>query len=453
MTPSWTKMKDHPEQIRLLRSTARFRVVPAGRRSGKTELVGKRQMILRCMNCHDITSRYYSKFPDPKFFIGAPTRDQVKRIYWQDVKNLTPSWALKKKPNESQLILTFFNNTELHLLGMDRPERAEGSPWDGGVLDEYGNMHEETWPEHVRPALSDRNGTCDFIGVPEGRNHYYELYNKAKSRNAETLRLGLMPEWDTFWWISADILPPSEIRAAREDLDELTYQQEYEASFVNFSGRAYYPFLEQTHCRPLPYDEWGDLILMFDFNTAPGVAVVAQEMILPTIEATPGTGIIGEVYIPRASNTELVTRRLINDWPDHRGRIFVYGDYTGGAKTTAAIMGSDWEIIKRMLREHYGPDRTFFKLKPNPKERARVNAVNSRLMSMDGTVRMMVDPARAPKVVKDFEGVVLVEGGSGEIDKSSNPKLTHMTDAIGYYTWREFPITRTWQPMKERYWK
>jgi hypothetical protein len=70
----------------------------------------------------------------------------------------------------------------------------------------------------------------------------------------------------------------------------------------------------------------------------------------------------------------------------------------------------------------------------------RVNAVNSRLKAADGTVRMMVDPQRAPNVIRDFEGVRLLEGGSGEINKKSDPHLSHLSDGIGYYVEKEFPI-------------
>jgi hypothetical protein len=76
----------------------------------------------------------------------------------------------------------------------------------------------------------------------------------------------------------------------------------------------------------------------------------------------------------------------------------------------------------------------------NPRERVRINAVNSKLKSADGTVRMMVDPVKCPSVVKDFEGVRLLEGGTGEIDKKSDPLLSHWLDAIGYYIEKEFPI-------------
>jgi hypothetical protein len=59
-----------------------------------------------------------------------------------------------------------------------------------------------------------------------------------------------------------------------------------------------------------------------------------------------------------------------------------------------------------------------------------------------GLVRLVVDPAKAPNVVKDFEGVTLLAGGSGEIDKKGSEAkgLTHLTDAIGYYVAEQFPV-------------
>ena len=47
---------------------------------------------------------------------------------------------------------------------------------------------------------------------------------------------------------------------------------------------------------------------------------------------------------------------------------------------------------------------------------------------------------KAPNVVKDFEGVTLLKGGSGELDKAASPALTHVSDAIGYYIFQEFPV-------------
>ena len=71
-----------------------------------------------------------------------------------------------------------------------------------------------------------------------------------------------------------------------------------------------------------------------------------------------------------------------------------------------------------------------------------MNAMNSRLKSETGDIRLMVDRQAAPHVVKDLEGVVLLKGGSGEIDKRSTPDLSHISDALGYYVAKEFPLVR-----------
>ena len=388
-----------------------------------------------------------SQFPNPRYFAAAPTRDQVKRIYWSDLKRMVPEHLRLREPSESKLIMYLVTGAEIHLLGMDKPERVEGSPWDGGVLDEIANMKKRTWPEHVRPALSDRRGWCDFIGVPEGRNHYYDLYKDAQAQFHEAIAAGRVPEWNAFWWKSADILDPAEIKAAKRDLDELTFLQEYEASFVNFSGRAYYPFVEHTHCAKLEYNPKWDLEICFDFNVSPGVAAVIQEQWLPTsaTEETWGDGVIGEVYIPRNSNTPRVCDKLIKDFGKHRGKIKCYGDYTGGARGTAKVMGSDWQLVKQKLWGHFGHDQVQFIVKPNPRERDRINSVNSRLQTIENDRRMMVDPSKAPFTVKDLEGVALLEGGSGEIDKRLDTDLTHLTDAIGYRIWEKYPVKKRYE--------
>ena len=417
----WTQLRAHAEQYRLWTSLHRFKTVPAGRRSGKTELA-KRKVVKSALRG--------TTFEGARFFAAAPTYNQAKRIYWNDLKLLTPRDMLRGRPSESELVINLVNGSSIHVIGMDQPARIEGSPWDGGILDEFGNMKPETWGANVRPALADRNGWCWLIGVPEGRNHYYDLDRKARADDSG--------EWSSFHWNSADILPPEEIAAARRDLDELTFQQEYEGSFINFEGRAYYPFQEATHCASLAYDRTQPLALCFDFNVEPGIAVIAQEQELPSGQY--GTGVIGEVYIPRNSNTPAVCRKIVADWGKHEGKVRIYGDATGGARGSARVQGSDWDLVRTELRATFG-DRADYRIPlSNPSERARINAMNSRLRQGNGDIRLMVDPAKAPNVVRDFEGVRLLEGGSGEIDKKIDSRLTHLSDAVGYYVVKEFPV-------------
>lgn len=442
LSKRWTPLRDHPVQLAYRDSPHRFNTIPAGRRSGKTERF-KRKLVRRAFNATTTWA--------PRFFAGAPTRDQAKRIFWEDLKALVGRDMMRKLPSETDLTIYVLTGADIVVVGLDKPERIEGSPWDGGGVDEIGNAKATAWPQNIRPALADRKGWCDFLGVPEGRNHYFDLDTAARAMMAKD---GDASEWGSFTWPSSDILPADEIEAMRRDLDELTFDQECNAKFISFEGRAYYPFIATLHTAPLKYNPKAPLILCFDFNVEPGVCAVIQEQVLPgqfmhdlatgapmLDKPITGTGVIAEVHIPRNSNTPAVCRRLLKDFGDHQGVVKCYGDATGGASGSAKVQGSDWDLIKTELRVKYKERLYFFVKEANPAERARVNAVNSRLMSASKDIRLMVDPGRAPQTVKDFEGVVLLKGGSGELDKKETPLLTHLTDGIGYYIEHDFPVT------------
>lgn len=429
-------MRYHPAQAAGWNDLTRFQLVHAGRRSGKTEIWGKRKIVRKALKGS----------PHPgggRYFASAPTRQQAKTIYWTDLKLLTPKHLMARQPSESELIIYLINGSEIHVLGMDRPERAEGMPWDHGLLDEYGNMKPETWQQHVRPALSDRRGSCDFIGVPEGRNHYYELKLDADADETGS--------WAVYHWHSEEILDADEIAQAKRDLDPLSYQQEYGGLFVSFSGRAYYSFEEILHVGKYKqyYRNHRPLIFCFDFNVNPGVASIIQEFKRSDIIGKTLTGVIGEVYIKQNSNTERVCDKLIQDWGQHQGEVYCYGDATGGAKGSAKVKGSDWDLVKQKLYPVFGNRLKFRVPKENPRERVRINSVNSRLLNVFEDVYMVVDHT-CKYTIRDFEGVRLIEGGVGEIDKKRDKKLTHLTDSIGYYVSKVFPVIQWETPNPNR---
>lgn len=461
----WTPLDPIVPQLRYVQSPHRFNVVPAGRRGGKTERA-KRKLARAALNVGKLAHRF-----TPRFFAAAPTQLQAKRIFWRDLLELLRPFIVKTMVSELTIFLV--NGAEIVVTGLDKPERVEGQPWDGGIIDEIANCPPKAWESHVRPALSTRGrpGWCDLIGVPEGRNFYYALYRRAI---AEMRDRGAKSDWGAYTWFSSAVLPPEEVEAARRDMDALTFQQEYEAAFVSYVGRAYHAFSDTQNVAVLRhlYDKRAPLAFCFDFNVSPGVAVVAQEMRLgeaPPIVFVPAarrrydeiqaarrgeppprydgdtreqvTACIGEVWIPDNSTTELVVRRLITDWGTHEGTVTVYGDASGGARGSAKTAGSDWDIVRRALYDHFGPDRVDFHVPPaNPSERSRVNAVNTRCCSGDGRRRLLVDALHAPNLLRDLEGVQTVTGGSGEIDKKRDRTMTHISDALGYYVVTEHPI-------------
>jgi hypothetical protein len=429
LSQAWEQLRYHPEQARLWSSIARFRIVAAGRRSGKTELAIRYLVIAACL---------FSAADDGWFVLAAPTRDQARGIFWKKLLRLVPKSAIARV-YEGRLEVLLKTGATISVVGMDKPYRIEGRPLDGIVLDEFGNMRATVWEENVQPALGTPGrppGWAWLIGVPEGRNHFFELYDRAS---------GTLLDYEAFHWISADIADPSVIASAKATMDPVVYSQEWEASFVNFTGLAYYNFQRTVHARtPVKYLPGLPIMACFDFNYAPGTATIFQEQPRATypdrIDLQDDVLVgLGEVYIPRNSTSEIVSRRVLKDWGHHEGDVLLYGDATGGAKGSAKVRGSDWDLVKGVLRPHFGRRLKSRVPKANPYERPRINAVNSRLMTADGNVGMLLDP-HMEHTIRDFEGVTLVEGGSGELDKDANPKLTHLTDGLGYCVWKRHPL-------------
>ena len=215
----WYPLIDHDVQLAMIASIdngIRFPVVPSGRRSGKSERF-KRFIAKRAMTTKN-----------QMYFVGGPTYAQAKKIFWSDLKLLTFSSTHPKKPSESNLILFLPNGTELHVLGLDKPQRIEGVNWTGGGIDEIADVKSQAIEENIMPALNtidprrpDYRPWCWFIGVPDGLNHFYRMAEMAKS--------DLHPEYGHFHWKSADILPPDVIEAAKRTMSPMQYRIEYEA--------------------------------------------------------------------------------------------------------------------------------------------------------------------------------------------------------------------------------
>ena len=440
LTPRWTRCKLDPRQYAYLTSMARINTVPAGRRSFKTE-ASKRRVVSRAIKFH--------AYPNGRFFACAPTQQQAKDIFWADLKAMVPVWALRtRRPDidisESELTIKLWQGAILKVAGLDKPARIEGGDWDGGVIDEYADCRPDVLDEHIMPMLV-RGGWIDVIGVPGGRNHYYRFAQKVLN--------GELSDAAYFHWKASEVLhlylgrerAEAFLDEMRKQMDPLTFDQEFNASFVTFEGRVYYGFLQETHASErLRYDPSLPLILCFDFNVAPGICLICQEQPyrgdrLDVDRAKTVTCCIDEVWIRNNSNTVRVCREVIERYGAHPGEVWCYGDATGGARGSAKVAGSDWELIEQALSPVFGGRLYPAYKKSNPRERVRINAMNSRIRAADEKIRFLVDPVKCPRTVMDFEGVVWNDK-TGEIDKTSDKTLTHLSDAIGYYVAQVHPL-------------
>lgn len=411
--------------------------------SGKTERA-KRKFVKRVLRGNNGT------FINPRYCVSAPTTAQAKKIFWNDLKMMIPPNLMAKKPNETDLIIQLIpGNTEIFVAGLDQPQRIEGAPVDGFVFDECDDIKPTAWEAHIYPCFADRHAWAMFLGAPNGMGFLHKA-----SKNA----LMSPAEWDFFQWKSAEVLDPAEIQRFRSLYDDRLFRQEFEGEFVPFDGRAYYAF-EKKHCAyELDYNIHADLMFCFDFNSTPGTAAILQEMKMPfgqkeschtqngfvyqsKLQDVWGTGVISEIWVKENSNTKLICEKLYAKFHMHQGKIYCYGDASGGNQTSSGLNGSDWDIIKDFFARTPFADRIFYNVpRANPSVRGRINAVNCRLKASDGTIRMAIDAVDCPHIIEDFDMVTLLNGSLSDINKKKNMFLTHLTDAIGSYVAYEFPI-------------
>lgn len=418
----WYPLDYHPVQYAYWVSDLRYNCVSAGRRGGKSENA-KRKLVKCAIN--------FTAASNGKFIYCAPTRDQVKRIAWQDLKDLSPPELILDK-SETELRITYVNGASVQCVGMDKPERVEGEPIDGCVIDEYGDMKENAFAGSIRPAISTKGrlGWCDFIGKPRGRNHWYRQVKRAQDpKNTQ---------WGHFTWKSADIIGKQEAEDAKNDIDRATYDQEYNAEFLEPEGHAYHEFVESVHVGKQIYRSDLPLKFAFDFNVDPGVATISQDY-------DDATRVLAEVHIPLNSNTKKVAAELIRRFGQHLQPVYLYGDATGGARGTAKVEGSDWTILKnefasaKQRNAVRWPSIKMRVPKANGPVVSRINAMNSRLLTASGNVHLFIDPSCA-HLILDLNEVV--RDDKGDIDKKSDKTLTHMSDAIGYQMVYDFALNR-----------
>ena len=180
----------------------------------------------------------------------APYRSQAKAVAWQYFLEFAA--PVTESKNEQELTITLFNGSQIRLFGADNADAMRGLGFDGLYLDEYGDFRPSVFGNVLRPSLSDKTGWCVFGGTPKGRNQFWDIYETATRLPSEWFLLRLPAT-------SSGILPATELAAARAQLAEDQYLQEYECSFEAailgaFFGKEMREAEQQGRICQVPYD-------------------------------------------------------------------------------------------------------------------------------------------------------------------------------------------------------
>ena len=163
-----------------------------------------------------------------RFAYIAPTYKMAKQISWDFIKFYSRPIP-NIKVNESELRIDYPSGSRITLFGADNPDNLRGLSLNGVVFDEYAQIKENVFTEIIRPALSDKEGWCIWLGTPKGKNHFYHLYLKAQDN----------PDWQT-WTIpitqTVGAITQDEIDATKREMPQDLFQQEFMCSWLDNAG-------------------------------------------------------------------------------------------------------------------------------------------------------------------------------------------------------------------------
>jgi phage FluMu gp28-like protein len=196
---------DHP---------ARFRVLAGGRRWGKTRLG-----VWECLQTA-ATSKGRAWWIAPSYKTAA--------VGWRPLSRMGGSIPGAEVKHTERLV-TMPGGGSVQVRSADDPDSLRGEGLDLCILDEASFVNERAWTEAIRPALSDRGGKALFISTPAGRNWFYRLHQRGQEGKTD---------WQSFSFPTHTnpYVPNEEIEAARQDLPERIFAQEYEAAFLDDAG-------------------------------------------------------------------------------------------------------------------------------------------------------------------------------------------------------------------------
>lgn len=219
-----------PIQREILSSSARYRVVVAARRSGKTTILRDAGVVRAAQG--------------GRVWYVAPTWSQVRTAFWEPLlEEYSPAL------------------TDIHRSGMrcrvgsgwlecrsaDRPENLRGVGLDLVLLDEYQSMHAHLWDGVIQPTLVDRRGRAIFAGTPQGRgSHFHELYEAGQGASRD-IRSWLVTAYDA-GRIPREQLDADRLAAeSRGPTSARLWRREMLADWDAFVGQVFEAWSEARH--------------------------------------------------------------------------------------------------------------------------------------------------------------------------------------------------------------
>lgn len=357
--------------------------------------------------------------------LGAPTYPMLRDATQTTLLEILGKNAIPYELNKAENVLVIKDTrSRIVFRSLDDFERLRGTnlAWFG--VDELTYTAEEAWLR-LEARLRDPKATrlCGFgVWTPKGHDWVYRRFLGEPVKGYEAVIAKPLE--------NRHILDhtPDYYERLKHSYDEAFYKQEVLGEYLNVNqGRVYRGFTREKNLLAVEPDPLVPLRWALDFNVDPMSSVVAQI-------SKQGVCVLDEIVLSRAT-TQQACQEFLNRFPAHPAGVVVYGDASGdNMKSTGS---TDFQIIRESLRNSSYGYVNLSVPKGNPSVHERVSLVNAKLCSASGHATLWVHP-KCKELIKDFEEVCY-KPGSKVIDKEADSKRTHLSDALGYLIFREFP--------------
>ena len=213
----------NPSQLKVHNSKARFRVLCAGRKWGKSTLASMELL------------RFMLMQPGCRCFWLVPTYKQLSPVSekireWWDPELIRRDFKLHTNYRYIELV----NGSYVWLHSVEMEDTLRGFSMDFVVLEEAAQMKESVWSTIVRPALLDTAGKALMISTPRGLNWFHQEYLKGQNRSR-------YPDYESWRFSTYDNphisreLIDNEFKHLPSDI----FRQEIMAEFISGAGSVF----------------------------------------------------------------------------------------------------------------------------------------------------------------------------------------------------------------------
>ena len=312
--------------------------------------------------------------------------------------------------------------------------------WFG--CDELSYTLENAW-ERLEARLRDPKATqlqACAAWTPNGLNWVYRrFFSDDRVKGYEAVRA------NPFENVAVLSKTPDFYDRLKASYDPRFFQQEVLGEYLSLFGGTVYHSFDDANLRDVEFQpDLGHLCWSLDFNVNPMTAVIAQLKRDPRGNAY-ALNVIDEIVLPQAKTRDMVeefisrTAKYREQMGWHRLRIQLYGDPAGNTMHTSAV-STDYEIVDQIFARQTEMDLISYVGTSAPLVKDRVNTVNGLLFNAAGQRHLWVNP-RCYELKRDFREVRWKADKSGNLTATldkSDPKRTHISDALGYLVWTEF---------------